>query len=48
MFALTLIIGAFTATCLMLAGLPLLGSAMLVSIGVTAAVELATGDNDDE
>jgi hypothetical protein len=42
---LTLALAAFTATCLMIAGLPLLGTAMLVSAGVTAA---AGGLTDDD
>jgi hypothetical protein len=45
MTTLTLALAAFTATCLMLAGLPLLGTAMLVSAGVTAAVGGLTDDD---
>ena len=42
---LTLALAAFTATCLMLVGLPLLGTAVLVSAGVTAAVGGLTDDD---
>jgi len=45
---LTLALAASTATCLMLAGLPLLGAAMLVSAGVTAAVGGLADDDDAE
>ena len=46
MHAITLTLAAFTATCLMLAGLPLTGTALLVTAGVTAAFDLATDDDE--